>query len=379
MEPHGEETPHVPPPTLWPVGFAVGIARPARRPRRQPALGRPGRRRDRDRLRVPLGPRPDARRARAAARGRARGPRAGRHRARAAGAGGRPRAAAGRARRDLPAQQVPRGRDPRPRRRHRRRHHPAGARLRGRARVPRSRATPTSTSGRSRTSPRASSSSPPSWRTRPRARSAAAPPTCATTAPSQNVAELHDPLQPLRAPRLPRAAERAAVRPTRRRRSRRRPATVRLIPTLPAGFGCPCHGGQYDTEGNRTAGPPVRALDRYEFLIKNGNLLLGTTYSVGKVDRRRRERADHALQAHRPRPARRRPGVALLPDPAAPVMATTTRRGKSTQPRPARGGDQPPARLARGALGPHRRRPLLPLPQGPRPTRTGCRRSARRR
>ena len=58
---------------------------------------------------------------------------------------------------------------------------------------------------------------------------------------------------------------------------------VRLIPALPAGFGCPCHGGQYDTEGNRTAGPPVRALDRYEFLIKNGNLLLGTTYSVGKV------------------------------------------------------------------------------------------------
>ena len=59
---------------------------------------------------------------------------------------------------------------------------------------------------------------------------------------------------------------------------------VRLIPTLPAGgFGCPCHGGQYDTEGNRTAGPPVRALDRYEYSIRNGNLWLGKTYSVGKV------------------------------------------------------------------------------------------------
>jgi menaquinol-cytochrome c reductase iron-sulfur subunit len=59
---------------------------------------------------------------------------------------------------------------------------------------------------------------------------------------------------------------------------------VTLIPTLPAGgFGCPCHGGQYDQEGNRTAGPPVRALDRYEFYIRNGNLYLGRTYSVAKV------------------------------------------------------------------------------------------------
>jgi len=59
---------------------------------------------------------------------------------------------------------------------------------------------------------------------------------------------------------------------------------VRLIPTLPAGgFGCPCHGGQYDTEGNRVAGPPVRALDRYEYSIRNGRLWLGKTYSVGNV------------------------------------------------------------------------------------------------
>jgi len=60
---------------------------------------------------------------------------------------------------------------------------------------------------------------------------------------------------------------------------------VDLIPTAAAaGFGCPCHGGQYDAEGNRTAGPPVRALDRYEFRIKNGRLLLGKTYSVSEVD-----------------------------------------------------------------------------------------------
>ena len=60
---------------------------------------------------------------------------------------------------------------------------------------------------------------------------------------------------------------------------------VAIIPTIPAGgFGCPCHGGQYDQEGNRTAGPPVRALDRYEFEIKNGNLVLLGTYSVSRVD-----------------------------------------------------------------------------------------------
>jgi Rieske Fe-S protein len=57
------------------------------------------------------------------------------------------------------------------------------------------------------------------------------------------------------------------------------------IPTAAAaGFGCPCHGGQYDSEGNRTAGPPVRALDRYEFAIKDGRLVLGETFAVSYVD-----------------------------------------------------------------------------------------------
>ncbi|HKT43914.1 MAG TPA: Rieske 2Fe-2S domain-containing protein [Gaiellaceae bacterium] len=58
---------------------------------------------------------------------------------------------------------------------------------------------------------------------------------------------------------------------------------ILLRPVVPAGFGCPCHGGQYDTEGNRTAGPPVRALDRYGFEIDNGHLVLLSTFSVAKV------------------------------------------------------------------------------------------------
>jgi Rieske Fe-S protein len=60
---------------------------------------------------------------------------------------------------------------------------------------------------------------------------------------------------------------------------------VTLIPTVSiAGFGCPCHGGQYDTEGNRIAGPPVRALDRYSFSIRNGRLFIGKPFSVSHVD-----------------------------------------------------------------------------------------------
>jgi Rieske Fe-S protein len=60
---------------------------------------------------------------------------------------------------------------------------------------------------------------------------------------------------------------------------------VGLVPTLPAGgFGCPCHGSQFDSEGNRTAGPAPRALDRYGFSIRNGHLWLDRLYSVSHVD-----------------------------------------------------------------------------------------------
>jgi quinol---cytochrome c reductase iron-sulfur subunit, bacillus type len=57
-----------------------------------------------------------------------------------------------------------------------------------------------------------------------------------------------------------------------------------LVPVVPAGYGCPCHGGQYDPEGNRIAGPPVRALDRYSFEVVNNRLILLSTYSVSKVE-----------------------------------------------------------------------------------------------
>jgi Rieske Fe-S protein len=85
------------------------------------------------------------------------------------------------------------------------------------------------------------------------------------------------------------------------------PKTVRtesgeivLISTQPAGFGCPCHGGQYDNEGNRTAGPPVRSLDRYRYSIVNGRLVLGERYSVGKVVGTGAEAEIHAYDRYYP-------------------------------------------------------------------------------
>jgi quinol---cytochrome c reductase iron-sulfur subunit, bacillus type len=59
---------------------------------------------------------------------------------------------------------------------------------------------------------------------------------------------------------------------------------VVLTPTQPSGFGCPCHGGAYNTEGERVAGPPVRSLDRYSYAIIDGNLVLKEPYSVGEVE-----------------------------------------------------------------------------------------------
>ncbi len=70
----------------------------------------------------------------------------------------------------------------------------------------------------------------------------------------------------------------------RRRFERTSAGEVGLVPTLAAGFGCPCHGSEFDTEGNRTAGPAPRGLDRYQFSIRNGRLELGELYSVSRVE-----------------------------------------------------------------------------------------------
>ena len=72
-------------------------------------------------------------------------------------------------------------------------------------------------------------------------------------------------------------------------------AEIALTPVQPANFSCPCHGGAYDTEGNRIAGPPVRALDRFKYSIVGGNLVLLEPYSVGEVEG---EGADAQISAY---------------------------------------------------------------------------------
>lgn len=58
------------------------------------------------------------------------------------------------------------------------------------------------------------------------------------------------------------------------------------------GFACPCHGGQYDSEGRRTAGPPVRPLNRYDTSIDDrGHLILGQLWAM-----------DNALHRHQLKP-----------------------------------------------------------------------------
>jgi quinol---cytochrome c reductase iron-sulfur subunit, bacillus type len=56
------------------------------------------------------------------------------------------------------------------------------------------------------------------------------------------------------------------------------------ILATPQGFACPCHGGQYDTRGVRTAGPPIRPLDRFQWEIKNNSLVLTNRWSVDYVN-----------------------------------------------------------------------------------------------
>ena len=67
-----------------------------------------------------------------------------------------------------------------------------------------------------------------------------------------------------------------------------------------SGFACPCHGGQYNTEGQRIAGPPIRPLDRFQWEIQQGQRAVDHP----ALERRLRLlRADPLLRGQGPGPA----------------------------------------------------------------------------
>lgn len=49
-----------------------------------------------------------------------------------------------------------------------------------------------------------------------------------------------------------------------------------------AGFVCPCHGGAYSKDGARTAGPPVRPLDRFLWKREGDDLVAVGIYALQK-------------------------------------------------------------------------------------------------
>ena len=152
---------------------------------------------------------------------------------------------------------------------------------------------------------------------------------------------------------------------------------VTLIPTHPARLRLPVprrpvrHRGQPHRRPARARARPLRVRDR------NGHLVL-----LGDVQRRarrrhRRGREDHEVHA---RPARASTSTASRAGSTRCSRRTDgdDRRQEEAGRRVGSGRDVP-ARLARGALGPRRRRQVLPLPQGPVATSAGSTRSARRR
>lgn len=57
-----------------------------------------------------------------------------------------------------------------------------------------------------------------------------------------------------------------------------------------AGFVCPCHGGSYDIDGKRQAGPPVRPLDRYLWETRGDELWATAIYALNNDGERKSHR-----------------------------------------------------------------------------------------
>jgi menaquinol-cytochrome c reductase iron-sulfur subunit len=90
-------------------------------------------------------------------------------------------------------------------------------------------------------------------------------------------------------------------------------------------FLCPCHGGIYDFRGIRVAGPPVRPLNRFYTLIRNGYVYLGPMYSVNSP----------SCALLEPRPGQPLDGIGQY---LYPARFSTSTLPPTTQPAPAPAG-----------------------------------------
>ena len=178
-------------------------------------------------------------------------------------------------------------------------------------------------------------------------------------------AELHDPLEPLRPPRLPGAAERARVDEDEQRRTVDGPTKVTLTPAPPPAASAARATAASTTP--RATAPPARRSARSTATSSRSSTAAS---SSARRTQRRQGRGHGRGRARSTSTGSRSPGshvdgpeAWLYPLAAAPLMATTTPEAAATA--SSMHVVALPARLARGALGPRRRRQVLPLPQGP--------------
>lgn len=62
--------------------------------------------------------------------------------------------------------------------------------------------------------------------------------------------------------------------------------TVNVAPSAAATFNCPCHGSQFDVNGNVLRGPAARPLPHYAvFVDASGTILVDTTTQVAAATR----------------------------------------------------------------------------------------------
>ena len=338
----------------------------SRRADRQLARGR-GRRRDRAPVRLPLGARPVEGRKRCGAASAARGARSGYERRLCRHAGAR-------ARRAVPAQQVPRVLDPRARCGDRGARHDPAARharrlgLRGRQ-VP---------AGRSRPALRLPGGPVHDHHLRrgpARGRGLEAHRVHPLQRAARQPAELHDPLQPLRPPRLPGAAE----RPGRGQRVNDQgeqgragspeadaceAGRLRLpVPRRPVR-----HRGQPHRRPARSRARPLQLLDRRR-----------PPDPRWRLQRRLRQGRGEGRPGSRSTRCTCRASTSPAPSSGSSRSRRSGPDGEVRAPQAGRGHGALPARLARGAVGPRRRGQVLPLPQGARRHSAGRTRSAPRR